>query len=71
MGIAVGGMKTAPKGFAELNKLTDDSTADVGNKDISQGYISVRAEIADDVLAQDNIENICSEQGNFIAVKYY
>lgn len=73
IGVAAGNMSAAPKGFAELNKLTEDSAANAGNFDIEQGYMALKPNALDETLVQKNINTFCAGhgKGNFIAVKYY
>ncbi len=73
IGIAVGNMNSAPKGFAELNKIMLDSADNAGNLDVNQGFIAVKNKQIDSLLTDENISKICSggDKRNFIAVKYY
>lgn len=73
IGVAVGSMVSAPKGFAELNKLTDDGAENTGSFELEQAYLALKSNELDDEIVQENIKKLCSgnERGNFIAVKYY
>lgn len=73
IGVAVGNMNFAPKGFSELNKLMKDSAENAGSFEPEQGYLALKSNALGDELVKENIEAFCSgnERGNFIAVKYY